>query len=776
MPDQGAIPIPVNGAPNAQVTGALPNGQTQPWMGAIPYPNTFGVPPQLSSMPIQGTGGYVSKGAQFLSGLDAGSNFMGNLQQSKRGTKDYKDTLNSQGDTGNAGAQIQSGGQSDPAAQTQAHTDFISSLGESLKHAGSAISGFFGGGNGGGGAIPAPPAAGGSSQLLSRSQAGPQVPPSVSSTDQGTTTTFQQGGVVPSAIPPQSQVPQNGPNGQGSPAQFQQGGPVPAARPLPFLATPSPGAMGVNTSHQALPGVSGYADGGAVDPGAASPQTAPAMPAQPDQPPPGNAVMMSSGSNAQQAALDNAKEAFAQHLHDGSLDDQGAPHGQQGIPTNPQQVLQSVANNPAAAKGIPEDSPKGSQPHSLTPDYWDRSDQLIAKAAQSAALAGRDPNQVTQNLEAIRTSFIQSHFVRNLASANVASMNGDQTALEQSLRHAYYYLPNGEDLKLSRGDDGNLKYQDPFHPLDANGKPNLVDVTPEHIQLLGQAAMNPMNFAAALQQYRMAPINAQMAQQEVGAKVTTAQGTYLRGQGVAAEGQARLREAASTNVKNLSAAQLDQARAAAAQFAQQRWMLRMQELKLDPTALKGAQQAAQGVEDMAMGKTAIPIKDDQGNLNINPNAGKMGYDPSRVPKELHMNPLELSDNKALAGDIYMTNSRTGMTPQQASQFALQMHAAKGKTHPGANGSKDPDAYVHKESGEAGLWNPATKKYDKVKIGSQSVSGLLDNGGRMPEDAFISAALGNTAPASGIPAQQGSVDAGQDFPGDNGASSAGNPTS
>lgn len=714
---------------------------------AIPYPAGYGVPPP-TQVNVQGSGGMPSPGAGLLSGIAAGQNIAGTAIANYRGRQQYEQDQAAQKKNAYAAYVNKGGDPKSPGAPqnpdaTQAHSDFISSLGESLKHAGSAISGFFGQPSGNPGA------------------AAPQAIPS----------------------PPQSQVPQNGPNGQGSPAQFENGGPVPGAKPLPFLATPVPGAMGVNTSHQALPGVSGYAAGGPVQSGAPDPGAAAAVAgAGAGEQVAGTAIDASRGAtqynNAQgaQSAVAGAVEAVAQHLHDGALDDQGVPNGKQGVPAQPGAAgALQAADNPAAQKGVPENRPAG--PHSLTPDYWDKSDQLMAQAAAAAATAGHDPNQVYQGLESMRTSFIQSHILRNLSSANVALANGDMKAVETSLRNVNYYLPNGQDITIKKDASGNLIYQDPLHPTSPDGKPNLIPVDAQHLQMLGQAALDPMQVASTLQAYRASAAEIGYKQAHGQAELETAEGTKARGQGIYMEGAARLKEVASTNVKNLSAAQLDQARAAAAQYAQQRWMLRAAQLKLDPTALKGAQQAAQGVEDVAMGKTAIPIKDDQGNLNINPRAGQMGFDPSKAPKEYqNINPLELAEAKALAGDIYISNARTGMTSQAASTFALQFHAAKGKTHKGAGGKNDPDAYVHREAGEAGVWNPATKKYDKVKIGSQSASGLLDNGGKMPEDAFISAALGNTAPASGIPAQQPSAAGGQDFPGDNGASDAGSPAS
>ena len=455
--------------------------------------------------------------------------------------------------------------------------------------------------------------------------------------------------------------------------------------------------------------------------------------------------MASSGANAQQATA-GLMESFAQHLNDGALDDKGVPNGQQGIPSNPAQVLQSVANNPAAAKGIPEDGPSGSQPHSLTPDYWDRSDQLIAKAAQSAALAGHDPNQVSQSLEAMRTSFIQSHFLRNLASANVASMSNtpeSQAALEQSLHNAYYYLPDGKNLKLSRGDDGKLQYQDPFHPTGADGKPNMVPVTPEHIQLLGQAALNPMNFAAALQQYRMAPINAQIAQQEANAKTLTATGEYKRGAGIEAGGQARLGEVASTNVKNLSQAQLDQAKAQSSQ-----WALKfLNGMKLDPTAERAVLATTQLTDSMFLGPPKqVPDVDGQGSPNMSPAAGKVIHDSSRVPKEFqNASAPDLAQVKGWAAGLVAANPRA-MTPQQAVSIAGHAYSQAKATHPGPDGKPVHDVMVDQTTHTMHVWDTQSKRWNNFPMADGTATPL----GSVPSSIFqmASGGLGGAIPPQG----------------------------
>ena len=760
-------------------TGVIPvqtsNGQFMGGNAAIPMPPEYGVPMTPATMPANdGSAGHVNKGTALASGLDAGANFAGKVIANYRGRQQYNQDQAARQKNADS---IASSTNSQPTPEQ--HQSFMASLGASLAHAGSAIHGFFSPGGQPQGipapaAAPAPPAAAAPppAPAPAPAPAPPQAPAAM-----------MQGGPVPPRQPshlpfaPHAPVP-----------GFAKGGAVPNTKvpevpfphrvsgthfvPIPGLANggPMPGRPG--TGPAAFIPTPGLADGGPM-PNAApqpAPQAAPAAPAAQAVPNP--------QQQAAAAPVAAAMDDFHQHLLDGALNDKGEPNGKAGVPPapTPQAAMAQAQNNKASQAGVPEDQPKGA--HSLSPEYWDQSDQKMAQAAQAAALAGHDPNQVMQALTNVRTSFIQSHMLRALQGANAALLNGDDKSVEQNLRNLNYYLPNGQDLSIKKDANGKLIYQDPIQPyVDDKGnpvaegapgaKPNLVPVDAAHIHMLGVNALDPMNVQNAILAARSAVSEQRLRAQEGTAKVLAAQGTEERGRGVLAEGEAKLKEVAATNVNKLSQAQWYQSRAAMDGYAMQRWKASMGQ-RIDPSTLKGAQGAASAVDDVLLGKkTAVPTTDQEGNPSLSPAAGKVVHDPGSVPKEFaNVNPLEAGEIRATAGDLYIAQGGR-MSPQQAAQTALQMHSAKGKFHKGADGSQQPDAYIHRETGEAGIYDKSSGKYIRFHIPPQSAAAMLDGGGKMPEDAFLKSYLGaNNASPGAIPSQGDGQSLDQKYPEEN----------
>lgn len=604
-------------------------------------------------------------------------------------------------------------GNVDPA-QAQSHAGFLQSIGQGLSHIGTGISNYFGGAA----AQPAGAPAG---------QAGALPPPAPTA------------GGIPG--PPQT-MPNGGPNPTmnvpGGVAMAAEGGPIDAQTPIvpgSDGGIPNPGAsLGngaaqgqglagnvINASRereqhgldQASRGAAGDAIDQSVMPGAGADQTHPI-------------------------------EQFAAHLHDGALNDSGVPNGKQAIAgVTPQQQLAATAQNPAAAKGIPEQTPtsgsdnvsKNGDAHSLSPEWWDQSDKMMVHAASAAARAGHDGDAVFTSLTHMRTSFIQGHMLRNLSAANQALMSGDQKGVETALKNMNYYLPDGKDLGVEKDAQGNLTYQNPLDPyIDAQGAPttqktdkkNMIPVDAAHLQMLGQNVLDPMKVNDITVAARSAAAKQALEAAQTHAQVVTADSKQTRANTDALLAKPR-------SIKLLSSAQLDQARAAAGGFAIRQ--LQAKYPKLDPQLLKGAQQASDAVDQAALGrKIATPTMDNDGNPSLSPAAGKNVNDPSTVSPELkNATPLELGDIKALAGDIFVANAASGVSQWRAAQMALQMHAAKGKNHPGPDGKPQPNAYIHRETGEMGIWNQHTKRYDKAKLSPQSVSTMLDGTGKMTQE-------------------------------------------
>lgn len=600
-----------------------------------------------------------------------------------------------------------------PAA-AQNHVGFLQSIGQGLSHIGSGIANYFG-----------PPVAG--------------APPAGALPPQAPTA-----GGIPGPAPAMPAL-----NGGANPtmgvpggvAMAAEGGPIDAQTPVvPGSAggIPNPGAALGNAAVQGQALVANV-----VNASREREQHGQDMDARTDQ---SSAI---TNGVAPPAPEVHPIEQFAAHLHDGALNDSGVPNGKQAIAgVNPQQQLAATAQNPAAAKGIPEQAPtagdnvsKNGDAHSLSPDWWDQSDHMMVKAAASAARAGHDGDAVFQSLNHMRTSFIQGHMLRNLSAANQALMSGDQKGVESALKNMNYYLPDGKDLGVEKDASGNLSYQNPLDPyLDAQGQPttqdtgkkNMVPVDMAHLQMLGQNVLDPMKVNDILVATRTAAAKVALDQAKAKSDLVTAQSKQTR-----ANTDEFLSK--SRSIKLLSSAQLDQARAAAGGFAIRQ--LQQKFPKMDPQMLARAKAASAAVQEMAMGrKTTVPISDKDGEPSLSPAAGKDVHDPSTIPPELkNASVLEIGDTSALAADI--TAANPNISHFRAAQIAIQAHSAKGKTHKGPDGKPQPDFYIHRENGEAGVYNPRTRMYERVNIPPQTVSTLLDGQGKMNEEDLVKHAFG-----------------------------------
>lgn len=639
------------------------------------------------------------------------------------------------------GAPEITGGTNDTDHNAAAHSDFLQSLGQGLSHIGTGITNFFAGAPAAAAPGAKPGAAPASALPAAPSPLGLQPGQRVELPGD---TVVAPGGSPPVGLPQAPGAPTAGTAG-GAPAFMADGGPVPGANePRAYLdqggPVPTPGA----------------ALGAGLNQGAQFGQTV------------ANNARQTQQYNQDQAARQaetHPIEQFAEHLN-GANHDNGPPGGANvGLPAaqaaaqkgaNPAQaqavgLTAQVAQDPDAQQGKPETAP-----HSLTPDWWDENDRLMIKAASAAAAAGHDPDTVFQSLNHMRTSYVQGHMLRAASAASVALQNGDMAAVEQNLKNMNYYLPDGKDLTVQKDSDGNLVYQNPLDQfLDSNGqptpmakdpngkpnRPNMIPVDQAHIQMLGQAIIDPMKVNDILMATRSA-----VAKQRLEAAQT--QAALNNSEGRRDLGKARLAEVAGINYKNLAAGDLDRAKAATAGYSLARWRATIANQKLDPSLLKGASTASSAIDDVLLGtKKSISTTDE--NALLGGTAGKVVHDPDTVPKDLrNLNPLEAGELKAQAGDLYLANAHTGMSPQQAAQVALQIRSGSKQSHPGPGGQKYPNAYVHRQNGEVGVWNPQTKKYDRYRIGAQSAAGLLDQGGQMPESALIQAGLGGGAGGGG----------------------------
>jgi hypothetical protein len=418
----------------------------------------------------------------------------------------------------------------------------------------------------------------------------------------------------------------------------------------------------------------------------------------------------------------------------GAVPAQPAPSS--GPPTDPvqaaatAQAVSQAASNKAGQQGIPENSPTESgKPHSLTDEFWQKSDRDIAAAAAAAAQAGHDPSAVFQSLNATRNAFIQGHVLRNLSAANVAMLNGDQSGVEKALRNAYYYIPDGKDLTIQK-QGGQLVYQDPINPfLDSNGnptrattgKPNMVPVDAAHIQMLGTAMLDPQAVNGLIMGARSA-----MAQQQL--EASRAQAALQTGAGREKVGEARLMEA-QTNAglapskQYSNIARGDQSEAQAGYLRSRGSYLKQAIPKLDPQLQKQSDAAAAAVDQAVHGPSV--------SLPADPATGtpaRNGYDATRAdPRLKGADEQTINGVKAIAQDLYISNGGT-LPPQAAAQKALELYEQGKLTHSEPGGrTKVPDVQVDRARGTIHVWDRKNARWGALRLSQYGAGRLADNG-------------------------------------------------
>ena len=425
-----------------------------------------------------------------------------------------------------------------------------------------------------------------------------------------------QGSAIPAPVAAQvaAPAPAASPQPQGT---YAQGGPV--GTTPDFMSHPALGqVISAGTEGQQPPSVAagggyrGFADGGPV-PGIGTNLPQGQAPAQAMGPPDPAAGALPAAAQDPSGPFNR----FYQGLLNASLNDKGEPQGREAVPSptaNPNVPQQSAANNPAAQKGIPEDSPEesGKAAHSLSAGWYDAQDNYARAAAMHASAAGHDPGAVYNAMSNMTTSFLQTHIMREAGAAAVAMQAGNMPAVEKALKNMYYYVPDGQELKTQKI-GGQLVYQNPIYPYidpktnqptDIGGPgatPNMVPVDAQHISMLGQAALNPLAISHLI-------MDARMGYAKMSAERMTAEGMLMRGRGIAASGigaeeraQASLKEVASTNLLKASEAQWYATRSAASRYA----MSTLQGMRLDPVAQKGIEDTQKAVDDMVMGPPTV---------------------------------------------------------------------------------------------------------------------------------------------------------------------------
>lgn len=409
----------------------------------------------------------------------------------------------------------------------------------------------------------------------------------------------------------------------------------------------------------------------------------------------------------------------------------GAAGSQGGVPTPPDPAtaataasVQAVQNAPAndpAKTGVQTTSPSAEdKPHSITPETWNKWDANINEAVRLGALAGHDPGQVRQALEANRNAYIQGHVLRYLASANVALQNGDNKGVEAAMRNAYYYMPDGQNLTVQKNSAGQLMYQDPVNPTKIDGnnvsRPNMIPVDAAHIQMLGQAMLDPMQVNRTIMEIRGSQADVAKKAAQAAAAGETGRGNLLRGEASVTRAGAQAGRVNAQNYQDLSLG--DQARARAT-WLNNHLANTVKQNKIDPQLVKGAQDAGQAFEDAAQGQlTTVPsqVLDPKSGKMVdsqNPAAGRSTRDPTKssIPGA---SPQDIVSGKALAGDIFIGSGGT-KSPAEAARLATLAHTAKRSSHPGPDGKPQPDFMTDPKTGDTHVWNKAEKRWEAFRL-------------------------------------------------------------
>lgn len=385
-----------------------------------------------------------------------------------------------------------------------------------------------------------------------------------------------------------------------------------------------------------------------------------------------------------------------------------APPAAPAPPATPQQAqaaTQKVATGVAAATasqdaqsnaGIPQETPAESgKPHSLTADYWEQSNKKIKEAVIHAAAAGEDPQKVYNSLTTMRTAHFQGQILRQLSAANTALMNGDEASVKQALSNVNYYLPNGKGItfktataqdaaadKTGQTQAGQLLYRNPMAGLYGHqGEPEFVSVTPQHIQLLGAAALDPQTVQSTM-------LKTYSAQAQAQKEMLSAQGEFMTGEGRRAWGQAAA-DKITLDKQMLPVKKYLMFATGEKNEAQAGYYNRKQDkgaTGIGPKITMASVQKAQTegmnqFDNMSRGMTSVtPVIDPKTGLT-NPGGGKNYNDSTKIPSMFQgMQPDQLAAGRALSASFAAANVGT-MSGSEAAELAARVVRAEGAKVP-----------------------------------------------------------------------------------------------
>ena len=435
-----------------------------------------------------------------------------------------------------------------------------------------------------------------------------------------------------------------------------------------------------------------------------------------------------------------------------------APDGQPAPEVKPADAAaaaatQTVASDPATKQGIPQQSAAESgKPHSLGPEFWDENQRLMMKAVSAAALAGEDPQKAYESLNAVRNGFFSANVTKNLAAANVALQAGNMDAVEKAMKNVYYYFPDGKELTVKRDVSGTVLYQDPITPfVDKDGnptsapsvhgvanQPNMVPITAQHLQMLGEAALNPEKVGQTIASMRAAAVeagykaaegqaklsDAQANMLKAGAAEVTARGNLLKGEGINFEGRAKLQQVAAENYLHMAEGKKA---LAGAEWLKFKTSADLKGQKMDPATTNQIDLLDKQFREAQLGRpTVTPDKNPDGTPNLSPNAGKITYDSSKIhPALKNASPEQVLAMHQLAASLIAANGAANMPAARAMQLAVTAFS-NGAGKPVIGTLPDGSKTLHiPRKPNADPKNAAD--WDNVKIGDATAGTIQRNG-------------------------------------------------
>lgn len=204
-----------------------------------------------------------------------------------------------------------------------------------------------------------------------------------------------------------------------------------------------------------------------------------------------------SPSTAREGALPVAPAQAAQPAAPAQVATPAEPAAQAAIPvetpptdTAAPAIPTSPAAEPLAA--APAKGKKGEKkgPRSVTQDDVKELDRLAMDAARAAGDV-----EVYTALQRTTDTFLQNKVLRNMSLAQQASDNGDVDATEKYLQRAYRWIPDGQEIKFQRKEDG-LYVQDPW---DAK---NQIKLGSEQIGYIATKLLDPQKWSEIVRQER----------------------------------------------------------------------------------------------------------------------------------------------------------------------------------------------------------------------------------------------------------------------------------